>query len=498
MDEKRTRQDTRPWARYLRLSKAEAAEDRGKTKAERIALTNAKLDGHLAEVTRWLDGKDLPYSDEHVYRDPGLSAWKPGVRRPEWEEMMRRAEAGELAGIAIVAVDRFTRDVTTMEDLIRLAATTDVQIGGPRAGRLDLTTYEGIQQARGMAMQAANESLATSFRIKETLARKMAAGKPMGGGRVYGFETGGEVQRPTEVAVLREAARRMIAGEPLAQIAADLNDRGHTTARDGKWTGANLARSLSHHRYGGKVEHKGQIVGTMPGEPVFDEETYAAVHAILASRRRGRRPTRNFPLTGLLLCEKCDRTMNGATRKEPETRNRPEMMVRVYRCAPQLGGCGRSINAEVVEDMLDEFMVERLGDADNVSDVMTEDEHLTAARVEQITKLQGIEDRLVNLEVKWASGDILDAAYDRAKRTLDQQRAEVAAALADAQPTAAGITADALTLWRAAEPEERRELVRRFRVEVKIGPWEGSRGRYANPRTRVQIKQRPRKGRRAA
>jgi hypothetical protein len=34
----------KPWARYMRLSKAEAAEDRDKTPAERMAVTNAKLD----------------------------------------------------------------------------------------------------------------------------------------------------------------------------------------------------------------------------------------------------------------------------------------------------------------------------------------------------------------------------------------------------------------------------------------------------------------------
>jgi hypothetical protein len=31
-------------------------------------------------------------------------------------------------------VDRFTRDVTTMEDLIRLAQTTDVEFGGHAPG----------------------------------------------------------------------------------------------------------------------------------------------------------------------------------------------------------------------------------------------------------------------------------------------------------------------------------------------------------------------------
>ena len=38
----------KPWARYARLSKAEASEDQGKTKEARLALTNAPGDRLLA------------------------------------------------------------------------------------------------------------------------------------------------------------------------------------------------------------------------------------------------------------------------------------------------------------------------------------------------------------------------------------------------------------------------------------------------------------------
>src|SRR3954468_80096 len=247
----------KPWARYLRLSKLEAREIRGATKEERVALTLAKLDAHCTELTRWLDSKGLPYGDELVFKDPGLSAWKPGVKRPGWDKMMELANAGELAGIGIVAIDRFTRDVTVMENLIRLAETTEVNIGGPRAGNLNLTTYEGIQQARGMAVQAANESLATSHRLKETMQCKMAAGQPMGAGRMFGFEVGGVMQLPAEALVLREMVTRHVAGESLASLARELNKRKITTTRGGQWTHLTLGRTMGRARYGGHVEHHG-------------------------------------------------------------------------------------------------------------------------------------------------------------------------------------------------------------------------------------------------
>ena len=53
----------------------------------------------------------MPYEAEQVYRDAALSAWKPGGNdAPTGRRMMELADAGELAGIAIVAVDRFTRE----------------------------------------------------------------------------------------------------------------------------------------------------------------------------------------------------------------------------------------------------------------------------------------------------------------------------------------------------------------------------------------------------
>jgi Recombinase len=83
----------------------------------------------------------------------------------------------------------------------------------------------------------------------------------MGSGRAYGLEVGGVVQIPAEVAVIREVATRMLAGEPLQQLAAELNERGLTTSRGSKWKGQNLGRLLGGHRYGGLVEHHGRPSG---------------------------------------------------------------------------------------------------------------------------------------------------------------------------------------------------------------------------------------------
>jgi DNA invertase Pin-like site-specific DNA recombinase len=463
----------KPWAIYLRLSKAEAAEDAGKTKAERIALTNVKLDGHRAEVEDWLTERGLPWDPALIFRDPALSAWKRGVRRPDWERMMILARAGELAGIAIVAIDRFTRDIPTMEDLIDLAAVYKVNIGGPRGGNLDLTTYEGIVAARGATQQAANESLATSFRLKGTMRRKMKAGQPMGGGRSYGFDAGGMVQRPDEVAVLREVARRFLAGEPLQQLADDLNARGLRTTRDGEWNGRNLGRMLGLARYGGHVEHHGEIVGTIKGDPVLDADTFADVQAVLMSRKLGRRATSRFVLTGVLRCGSCDRTMNGAAQSRPKADG---TYPRVYRCPPQLGGCSRTVRAENVEDVVGVHMRAVLSTGDVVARLVAEDNQLSASRVTALGQLQAIEDRLETLEGKLAlghlgqPGGITEAAYERGFATYDAARRRLQAELAELAPVAAGRRFDGNAEWDNADAEERRTLMLALGVTPYVLP----------------------------
>ena len=469
MSKRAPKQDTtgKPWARYLRLSKAEAAEDRGKTKDERMALTIAKLDAHDAELKHWLDSKELPYSDALVFSDPGLSAWKPNVKRPGWDQMMAMAEAGDLAGIAIVAIDRFTRDVTTMEDLIRLAATTSVNIGGPRAGNLDLTTYEGIQQARGAAMQAANESLATSFRIKETLARKMAAGQPMGAGRAFGFELGGVEQRPDEVAVVREMAQRLLAGETLQKLAAELNSRGLTTSLGGQWTGGNLGRLLGAARYGGHVVHHGEKVGTIKGEPVLDADTYDDVQALLASRRRGRRPTGQFLLTGLLTCSTCKRTMNGAHKYKPLADGTRQ---REYRCPIQQGGCGRLILAEPVERIVGAHMIKLRSKPVNRAALAAEDQSLNDARASAEEKLAATQQRRDELEEKYNAFEVSEETYKKSRATLNARIAKLSDERKELALQTTGRTTDPGSLWDAMNDEEKREAIRRYRVRIVILP----------------------------
>lgn len=446
-----------PYAIYARLSKAATGDFE-------------KVEYQIDMCSKYAANRGLAVADDQVYSDNSLSAWKKGVQRPGWDRLMKAAESGQIAGILVWAVDRFTRRPKDLETLIELADDHALAIEGPRSGRLDLTTATGRQQARWMALQAASESDNTSERVKATLGRKLRSGQPMGT-RAFGFETNGRVQRPEEVKILRDLGARLIAGETLQSMVEWLNDQGITTTRGMKWQhGSHLGRVLGKPRYGGWVVHGDEWVSKItnldgsPQEPVFDQETFDAIQAILSSRRRGRRPTSTFWLTGVFTCADCGVRMSGGHVNGKKSRQR------MYRCHPALGGCAKMVDADLAEAKVSEFMVELLSDPENVAKIAAEDAALNDARAERQSKLDEIENQLVDLEVKKASGEIIAAAYDRAKPILDRRRNELIAGLGELAPEVAMIGYDAAGDWDSMEAEERRQTIRRYRVSITMDP----------------------------
>jgi len=62
--------------------------------------------------------------------------------------------------------------------------------------------------------------------------------------------------------VIKECAKRLLAGEPVRSIAADLNARGVPSAGGGRWSPQSLTRMLGSARISGQREHKREIVAT--------------------------------------------------------------------------------------------------------------------------------------------------------------------------------------------------------------------------------------------
>jgi DNA invertase Pin-like site-specific DNA recombinase len=460
----------RPWAIYARLSKAQDG-------------SLEKCEWQVKLCRDYATARSIPVAEALVFTDDSLSAWKRRVRRPGWEQMMTLAEGSEIGGILVWKVDRFTRQPKDGEALIDLDT---VGLDGPGSGRFDFSTAMGRQQFRWACLQAVSESDNTSERCKAALRRKMEEGKPMGAGRIYGFEIGGQIQRPYEAAVIREVAKRMLAGETAQGVSRDLNRRGLSTARGKPWRSTVLTQMMIRPRNAGHVEHRGEIVGPIRdprtgevAEPILDPATYEDLLALVKSRRRGTPVSGRYLLTGIMRCGRCGQPMMGKIVRRGTGPVETRTPTRMYICAKDSthDGCARSIKAEETEQLVANYMNALLADPRKFAKIRRDEAALDDERARLLSKVEDAEEMLAQLETKWAMEEITQRAYDRAKPVLDRKLASARSALADvARPSSrSSVTLAQAAKWENMNDDERRALILGAHVSITIeGP--GGRG----------------------
>ena len=113
--------------------------------------------------------------------------------------------------------DRLHRNTRELEDFIDLVEATSIAVATVTSGDYDLTTTTGRAMARIACALARLESEDKSRRIKRQALQAAQEGRRSGGGtRAYGYQTGRKLI-PSETAVIKEAARRILAVSPCAR-----------------------------------------------------------------------------------------------------------------------------------------------------------------------------------------------------------------------------------------------------------------------------------------
>ena len=190
-----------------------------------VRATSSGLRGRLRIAVRFAER--CGYTVDEVYVDDDISAWS-GKPRPEFQRMLddlRRAGSGQCwPGIS-----------TGLPASARAGGVhRPVRRAGRRAwrvtGDVDLGSHIGRLTARMLGGLARYESDHKSERIRrkhEEIAAERARCSG-GGSRPYGYESDKVTIRAAEAAIVRECAKRLLAGEPVRSIARDLNERGVT------------------------------------------------------------------------------------------------------------------------------------------------------------------------------------------------------------------------------------------------------------------------------
>lgn len=319
------RPDTRSVAFYGRVSAARDDQQVSTNQQREEMLPTAELLARGGAVQQ--------------YVDESISAWS-GAARPLFERLLGDMDSGNVAVVVTWNLNRIARQPADWYRFEALAI-RHVILVRTRGAEYDLRNMQTRLTAGFEALMARSESDNKSEAVLRGMRARAAEGHWHG--RVaYGYKriwernakgrpvSVREEIQPEEAAVVVEIADRILAGDSLRSIAADLNARGvpspgRTTSKVRRasgddhrlWSSVKLRAVVIRHRNIGQRVDRGEVIGEGTWPAVLDEGVWAQVRAILAdpTRRTTTTSVAKHLLSGIGKCGVCGDVLRAATNR---------------------------------------------------------------------------------------------------------------------------------------------------------------------------------------
>jgi DNA invertase Pin-like site-specific DNA recombinase len=362
-----------------------------------------------------------------VYEDNDRSAYR-GKPRPEYRRMLGDIEAGRIDAVVVWALDRLTRRPREWEEFFDITDRAGDVAFATISGERDLSDPGDLMMVRLEGVLAARESTDKSKRHIRKALQLAEAGKVGGGGRrPFGFEPDRKTIRESEAVLIREAAKRLLAGESQGSVLREWEAQGVVTPTGGPWRYSTFRRMMQRPRLAGLREHQGEVIGPAEWEAIITPETHERLRVRLKGTGKHRvNRERLYMLTGgPVVCGRCGAALIAARRDGKRTMVCPS--------GPGKPGCGRiSIVAEPVEDLIGQTVIEALDgpmltqaieadqrvgdrDAELSRQIIAKEEALNRAADDHY--VEGIIDRATFIKVSGALDAEIDALRSRLTRT---------------------------------------------------------------------------------
>jgi site-specific DNA recombinase len=357
-------------------------------------------------VTRQIDdGRALilsrGWSAAGEFVDNDLSALS-GKRRPQYEALMAAVDAGQVDRIVAYQQSRLWRNRKERADAIERLRARRVAVICVKGPELDLSSASGRMLAGLLGEFDTHESEVKGERVaRAALARAQAGqanGAPLYGwrreyetddrGRVLAFR---DVVDEEAAPVVREIVDRLLAGDGLRALAADLNRRGIPAPQGGQWAHstvrklalrpANVARRMTRTTCTQECPRgcTGHEVGAAAWPAIVEQDRHDRVVALLtdparhrlavqAIAARGTDSRRHLLTYGIGECGVCGGVLRAVNRRvrrkvaRARTPDNPDGVVvdehPLYVCDSKAGCVGR--NRERVDELVDAVVAARL------------------------------------------------------------------------------------------------------------------------------------------
>ena len=421
-----------------------------------------------------------------VFEDTSLSAWNPKIVRPEWDALMGRLESGEAHGVIVMDLTRFSRKVMEGERLVALADRGTLVWS--LSGEYDLTTADGRSSFRNAMVRAAEESDKISERTSRGKARKASRGRSNASWRAFGqpgnylrptdWESGDpECPVPDELVnaerdILRQVTRRLLDGQPLNGEVRWLAGIGSLTVTGKAWTAQGLKQTLRRPSVAGLLEHRGEIIGTLPGEPVLTRQDWDRLMALFDSRRLGRPISGTYLLSGLAVCGRCGARLYGRPRvgRAPYPDGEVAREYWCHKTAHGIGCGGLTIDQRWADSVVAEHVMDRLADPRQAARLAARLARSKVERSKIVGELSRLEDDADALGLKVADWGL--ARVDKSMVPLTARMATLRTRLSelDGPETVGAARSDTAEDWESADTAGRRAMIARAFPRLTIMP----------------------------
>ncbi|WAH38571.1 recombinase family protein [Alicyclobacillus dauci] len=443
------------------------------------------LDAQLSRLRSYCDSQGWTVAG--VYTDEGISA--KDMQRPSLNRLVDDIKRSKYDVVVVYKLDRLTRSVRDLDELLRIFG--EYKVGFKSATEVyDTTSATGRLFLHLVASLAQWERETIAERVRFGQEQMTHEGKWSGGNIPFGYDhkDGKLVINDAQAIVVREIYNRYVRGEGTKAILTWLNDPEHPQlAPNRRWSQWGLKYLLRNPLYAGYVRYgyrtiEGRkqpdaIIANGEHEAIITQETWERADQM--RKRRTMMPsnssTGTYPLSGLLRCGKCGTAMSGRTNQKMSHGKR--VVGRHYICNERQHSnlCDMPmIQQTMLEDAVlveIEKFYESLNDiTESVTDNSKAADRLNA-EIEKVNK------RRSRWMDAFEEGNITSAELRERLDTLNEQEEMFRLQLSDledAQPMDQAFVRDVLksfrSAWDAAEPYERKELIRIIvkRIDVHI------------------------------
>ncbi|MBI3686100.1 MAG: recombinase family protein [Actinobacteria bacterium] len=260
------------------------------------------LTSYVNSQPGWMLAGD-PYSDDAS----GAILDRPGLQR-----ILTAAKAGRFDVLLVYRVDRFSRRLSDLLDLLNELDEAGVAFCSATES-FDTSTAIGRMLMQLLGVFAEFERSTIVDRVINGMTTKASKGKWAGGTRPYGYRVQPDTHTLTphedEAPILREIYR-LYTQQRLGTraIATELNHRGIPNRVGKPWSGLTIGRILTNPAYLGAIAYRDVYVPDAH-PALVDQATWQRAHDIATTRAQANThralSDSTYHLTGLITCPTC-------------------------------------------------------------------------------------------------------------------------------------------------------------------------------------------------